>query len=87
MKKLQGKIISDKMQKTVTVLVERSYKHPLYGKILKRSSKIHARNEIDAKIGQDVLLTETKPFAKTVSYKVFEIISDKKEVKKKKWYN
>jgi small subunit ribosomal protein S17 len=72
------------MQKTVTVLVERSYKHPLYGKILKRTSKIHARNEINAKIGQNVRIIESRPIAKTVSYKVFEIISDKKEVKDKK---
>ena len=43
---LQGKVVSDKMNKTVTVLVERKVKHPLYGKIIRLSTKIHAHDEI-----------------------------------------
>ena len=43
---LQGKVVSDKMDKTVTVLVERKVKHPLYGKIIRLSTKIHAHDEI-----------------------------------------
>ena len=42
---LQGKVVSDKMDKTVTVLVERKVKHPLYGKVIRRSSKVHAHDE------------------------------------------
>lgn len=42
---LQGKVVSDKMDKTVTILVERKVKHPLYGKIIRRSTKIHAHDE------------------------------------------
>ena len=42
---LQGKVVSDKMDKTVTVLIERKVKHPLYGKIIRRSTKIHAHDE------------------------------------------
>ena len=42
---LQGKVVSDKMDKTVTVLIERKVKHPLYGKVISRSSKIHAHDE------------------------------------------
>lgn len=78
MKIFQGKIISDKMQKTAVVLVERKFRHPLYGKILKRKGKIHARNEIGAKTGQLVEIKEGKPMAKTVSFTVVKIIEDKK---------
>ena len=78
MKTFQGKIISDKMNKTVVVLIERKFRHPLYGKILKRKGKIHARNGIEAKIGQMVEIKEGKPMAKTVSFTVTKIIGDGK---------
>ena len=78
MKMFQGKVVADKMKKTVVVLIERKFRHPLYGKILKRKGKIHARNEIGAKIGQLVEIKEGKPMAKTVSFTVVKIIEDKK---------
>ena len=59
---LQGKVVSDKMDKTVTVLVERKVKHPLYGKIVRRSTKIHAHDEQNQYgIGDVVVIEESRP--------------------------
>jgi len=74
MKKIEGIIISDKMAKTAIVMVERKTRHPLYGKIISKKKKIHARNEIGAKIGQVVRIIQVKPLAKTVSFKILEIV-------------
>jgi len=74
MKTLTGVILSDKMTKAAVVLIERKFRHPLYGKILKRKSKIHATNEIGAKNGQMVKISETRPVAKTISFKITEIV-------------
>jgi len=74
MKSFLGKVISDKMNKTASVVTERKYRHPMYGKILTKKKKIHASNEIGAKVGQMVKIVETRPIAKTVSYKISEII-------------
>ena len=81
MKKIEGIIISDKMAKTAIVMVERKTRHPLYGKIISKKKKIHARNEIGAKIGQVVRIIQVKPLAKTVSFKILEIVGEK-EIKK-----
>lgn len=69
-----GRVVSDKMVGTVAVEVERSYRHPLYGKILKRQRKIHATDAKGAKMGQLVKIAETRPTAKTVCFKVTEIL-------------
>ena len=62
---LIGKVVSDKMDKTVTVLVERHVKHPLYGKIIVRTAKYHAHDEKnEAKIGEVVRIEETRPLSK-----------------------
>ena len=59
---LQGKVVGDKMDKTVTVLVERKVKHPLYGKIIRRSTKIHAHDEQNQyAMGDVVVIAETRP--------------------------
>ena len=72
---LQGKVVSDKMEKTVTVLVERKVKHPLYGKIIRRSSKIHAHDEQNEYgIGDVVVISETRPLSKTKSWIVKELL-------------
>ena len=72
---LQGKVVSDKMDKTVTVLVERKVKHPLYGKIIRRSSKIHAHDEQNEYgIGDVVVISETRPLSKTNSWIVKELL-------------
>ena len=70
---LIGTVTSDKTDKTVTVLVERKVKHPLYGKIIRRSKKYHAHDEDNAiKAGETVRIEETKPISKLKTWKVLE---------------
>ena len=71
---LSGRVVSDKMDKTVTVLIERRVKHALYGKILNKSSKIHAHDEKnECRTGDTVTITETKPLSKTKSWTLVKI--------------
>jgi small subunit ribosomal protein S17 len=71
---LTGRIVSDKMDKTVTVLVERRVKHPVYGKILTKSSKIKAHDETnDAKTGDLVTIAECRPVSKDKAWKLINI--------------
>ncbi len=66
---LTGKVISDVRNKTVTVLVERSVKHPLYGKVVKKFKKYHAHDENNQyKIDDLVVIVESKPISKTKSW-------------------
>lgn len=68
---LVGTVTSDKTDKTVTVLVERKVKHPLYGKIIRRSKKYHAHDEANEyTIGDVVQIEETRPISKTKSWAV-----------------
>jgi small subunit ribosomal protein S17 len=68
---LTGTVTSDKTDKTVTVLVERRVKHPLYGKIIKRSKKYHAHDENNEYVvGDKVRIEETKPISKTKTWAV-----------------
>lgn len=70
---LQGTVVSDKTDKTVTVLVERRVKHPLYGKIIRRSKKYHAHDEANAaKAGDVVRIEECAPVSKTKTWRVLE---------------
>jgi small subunit ribosomal protein S17 len=70
---LIGTVVSDKTDKTVTVLVERKVKHPLYGKIIRRSKKYHAHDEDNSyKAGETVRIEETRPISKTKTWKVIE---------------
>jgi small subunit ribosomal protein S17 len=70
---LIGTVTSDKTDKTVTVLVERKVKHPLYGKIIRRSKKYHAHDETNEyKLGDTVRIEETKPISKTKTWKVVD---------------
>ena len=69
-----GIVTSDKMTKTVTVLMERRFAHPVYGKQITRQKKIKARNEKDARVGDIVRIMETRPLAKTVSWRVVEVV-------------
>lgn len=72
---LQGKVISTKMDKTIVVLVERKIKHPIYGKYIKRSTKIHAHDEANAcKEGDIVAIAESRPISKTKSWKLVEVV-------------
>jgi small subunit ribosomal protein S17 len=72
---LIGRVVSDKMEKTVTVLVERRVKHPMYGKIITTSKKYHAHNENnEAKTGDKVEIEETRPISRTKAWKVAKLL-------------
>jgi small subunit ribosomal protein S17 len=70
---LVGTVTSDKTDKTVTVLVERKVRHPLYGKIIRRSKKYHAHDETNEYVvGDQVRIEETRPISKTKNWKVID---------------
>jgi small subunit ribosomal protein S17 len=72
---LSGRVVSDKMDKTVTVLVERKVKHPLIGKVVRRSKKFHAHNENnEAREGDLVLIVESRPLSKSKTWAVSKIV-------------
>ncbi len=72
---LTGKVISDKMDKTITVKVERQVKHPLYGKFIKRSTKVHAHDETnECKMGDTVTVVECRPLSKSKSWQLVEVV-------------
>ncbi|HEV8503024.1 MAG TPA: 30S ribosomal protein S17 [Casimicrobiaceae bacterium] len=72
---LTGRVVSDKMQKTVTVLVERRVKHALYGKIVTKSAKYHAHDEADeCKTGDLVEIQATRKLSKTKAWKVTRVV-------------
>jgi small subunit ribosomal protein S17 len=72
---LTGKVVSDKMEKTVTVLVERQVKHPVIGKVVRRTRKYHAHNEgNEAKAGDTVMIVECRPISKTKAWTVAKLI-------------
>lgn len=72
---LTGRVVSDKMQKTVTVLVESRVKHPIYGKVMTRSRKYHAHVEPDvAGAGDLVEIEECRPIAKTKAWRVTRVV-------------
>jgi small subunit ribosomal protein S17 len=78
---LVGRVVSDKMQKTVTVLVERKVKHPRIGKIVTRSSKYHAHSEANEfKQGDLVEIAECRPLSKTKAWKVTKLLEKSKAV-------
>jgi small subunit ribosomal protein S17 len=67
-------VTSDKMEKTVTVSLVRRYAHPVYGKQITRTKKVKARDDHGAKTGDTVRIMETRPLAKTVNWRVTEIV-------------
>jgi len=72
---LTGRVVSDKMDKTVTVLVERRVKHPLYGKVIRLSKKYHAHDENNEfGIGDVVIIEESRPLSKTKTWRVKELV-------------
>jgi len=79
-KELVGRVVSDKMDKTVVVLVERQFPHPLYGKRIKRSKKYHAHDpENKIKVGDVVRIRETRPLSKLKRWVVVEVISSQEK--------
>jgi small subunit ribosomal protein S17 len=69
-----GVVTSDKMTKTVTVSLSRRFAHPVYGKQITRTKTVKARNEKDARTGDTVRIMETRPLAKTVNWRVIEVV-------------
>jgi small subunit ribosomal protein S17 len=69
-----GRVVSDKMDKSITVLIERRVKHPIYHKYVKRSTKIHAHDENnECNMGDLVTISETRPISKTKSWSLVKI--------------
>ncbi|MCG6200236.1 30S ribosomal protein S17 [Psychromonas antarctica] len=72
---LQAKVISAKMDKSIVVAIERKVKHPLYGKFMKRTTKLHAHDETNqCSEGDVVLISECRPLSKTKSWTLVEIV-------------
>ena len=75
----EGLVVSDKMDKTVVVAVEDRFKHPLYGKVVRRTSKLKAHDEQNSAVAGDrVLLMETRPLSATKRWRVVEILEKAK---------
>ena len=78
---LTGRVVSDKMNKTVTVLVERRVKHPIYDKIVMRSSKYHAHDENGQyKLGDTIEITESRPLSKTKNWVATRLVQKAAQV-------
>ena len=78
-KSLQGYVVGDKMEKTIVVEVEDRVKHPLYGKVMRRNSKVKAHDEQNsAGVGDLVLLAETRPLSATKRWRLVEILEKAK---------
>ncbi|RMG29848.1 MAG: 30S ribosomal protein S17 [Gammaproteobacteria bacterium] len=74
-KTLIGRVVSDRMDKTITVLIERRVKHPLYGKYIRRSTKLHVHDEDNAcREGDTVVIAPCRPLSKTKSWRLVEIL-------------
>ncbi|MEL0035164.1 MAG: 30S ribosomal protein S17 [Gammaproteobacteria bacterium] len=73
---IQGKVVSNKTDKTITVLVERQVKHPLYGKFMRRSTKLHAHDEQNVcNEGDIVTITSSRPISKTKTWRLVDVVS------------
>ena len=78
-KSRRGYVVSDKMDKTIVVLVEDRVKHPLYGKVIRRSTKVKAHDELNsAGIGDLVVISETRPLSATKNWRLVEIVEKAK---------
>ena len=74
---ITGKVVSNRMDKSITVLVERRVKHPVYGKYMTKSSKVHAHDEKnECNIGDLVSLSESKPISKTKAWQLVSILEN-----------
>ena len=75
-----GSVVSDKMDKSATVLIERRVKHPVYGKFMKKSTKLHIHDENnECGIGDTVQITECRPISKTKSWKLVKVVEKANE--------
>jgi small subunit ribosomal protein S17 len=72
---LQGRVVSDKMDKSITVVIERRVKHPLYGKFVRKSSKVHAHDENnECQIGDVVIVEQCRPMSKTKAWRFVKLV-------------
>ncbi|RTZ71609.1 MAG: 30S ribosomal protein S17 [Gammaproteobacteria bacterium] len=72
---LQGRVISDKMDKSITVQVERRVKHPIYGKYIRRSTKVHAHDESnECRTGDTVVVEQCRPLSKTKKWRLVKVV-------------
>ena len=72
---VQGRVVSNKMDKTITVMVERTVKHPIYGKFIKRSTKLHAHDEANiCSEGDLVSVTECRPLSKSKTWMLVDVL-------------
>ncbi|GMV68766.1 MAG: 30S ribosomal protein S17 [Pseudomonadota bacterium] len=77
---LVGRVVSDKMDKTITVAIERRIKHPLYGKYVTRTSKLHAHDEENAcQEGDLVRVVESRPISKSKSWQLVEVVERRRD--------
>ena len=75
----QGRVISDKMDKSITVAIERFVKHPIYGKFVKRTTKVHAHDENnECGLGDKVEIAECRPLSKTKSWTLVKVVEKAK---------
>ena len=80
-RRLTGRVVSDKMDKTVTVIVERKVKHPLYGKFVRKSTKYHAHDDNnECHVGDTVLIEEGVPRSKTKTWSVARLVEKATQV-------
>lgn len=78
---LVGRVVSDKMNKSATILIERLVKHPLYGKFIKRSTKLHVHDENnECGIGDMVMIEECRPISKTKSWRLVKVLEQAERV-------
>ena len=74
-RRIQGRVTSDKMDKTISVLIERQIKHPIYGKFIRRSTKVHAHDaNNECRIGDIVMIEQCRPLSRSKSWRLVEII-------------
>lgn len=72
---LQGRVVSDKMDKSITVVVERRVKHPIYGKFVRRSTKVHAHDENnECHVGDVVVVEQCRPISKTKKWRFVKLV-------------
>ena len=72
---LQGRVVSDKMDKSATVMIERKVPHPIYGKYVRRSTKLHVHDENnDCKMGDTVTIEQCRPISKTKSWRLVSVV-------------
>ncbi len=73
---LEGRVVSDKMDKSITVLVERKVKHPIYGKFIRRSTKVHAHDETnECGIGDLVVVEQCRPLSKSKTWRLVKVVN------------